>query len=59
MDGHGKILWFIYVSSDVWAFGVVVWQVSTKCAQLQCPYEEITDAESIQNARNAEKRKLL
>ena len=45
------------VKSDVWSFGVVVWEVFTMCAQR--PYEEMTDAELIQNARNAEKRKLL
>ena len=45
------------VKSDVWAFGVVVWEVFTMCSQR--PYEEMTDPELIQNARYAEKRKLL
>lgn len=45
------------VKSDVWAFGVVVWEVFTMCAQR--PYEEMNDGELIQNARNADKRKLL
>lgn len=45
------------VKSDVWAFGVVVWEVFTMCSQR--PYEELTDAELIQDARNADKRKLL
>ena len=45
------------VKSDVWAFGVVVWEVFTMCSQR--PYEEMTDPELIQDAKYADKRKLL
>ncbi len=43
--------------TDIWSFGVVMWEVFTLCKQP--PYEELGDQEIIQNAIGGEGRILL